>query len=304
MDAENTLSSSSPGPSALPPSPLASPVLVLGATSLIGEFLLARLNAAGIEPTALSRRPPVGEDICWVDGDLADPNLAAELPPVGAVFSLSPIWLLPQALPALKARGMVRLVAFSSTSRFTKQDSAEPSERAMAAALAKAEAEVEAFCAAHGVAWTILRPTLIYVEGRDGNVSRLASLIRRFKILPLSGRGEGLRQPVHAEDLAVGALAAATALAARDQAYDLVGGETLTYRVMAERIFAGLGRRPAVVSLPPGLFRLLLTLAKPFYPGATATMGDRMAQDLTFDDAPARRDFGWAPRDFRPRFRG
>ncbi len=296
MDAEHIPSTSAPGASGL-----ASPVLVLGATSLIGDFVLARLNALGVAPISLSRRPP-NDDVCWVDGDLADPHLADELPPVATVFSLSPIWLLPQALAALKARGMTRLVAFSSTSRFTKQDSPEPSERAVAQALVDSEARVEAFCAEHGVAWTILRPTLIYVEGRDANVSRLASLIRRFKVLPLSGRGEGLRQPVHAADLAEGAIAAARAPAARDKAYDLVGGETLTYRLMAERIFAGLGRRPAILPLPAWLFRLLLTLAKPFYPGATATMGDRMAQDLTFDDAPARRDFGWAPRDFRPRF--
>jgi len=291
MDAENTP----------PPLGLASPVLVLGATSLIGDFLLTRLNAAGVEPMALSRRPP-SDDVCWVDADLSDPNLDEELPQVATVFSLSPIWLLPQALPALKARGMSRLVAFSSTSRFTKADSSDAAERGVAKALAEAEARVEAFCAAHGVAWTVLRPTLIYIEGRDGNVSRLASLIKRFRILPLSGRGEGLRQPVHAEDLAIGALAAAGALAAHDKAYDLTGGETLTYRTMAQRVFEGLGRRPAILSLPPWLFRLLLTLAKPFYPGATATMGDRMAQDLTFDDGPARRDFGWAPRDFHPRF--
>jgi nucleoside-diphosphate-sugar epimerase len=297
MDAENT--PSPPVPVAAPG--LASPILVLGATSLIGEFLLARLNALGTTPISLSRRPPT-DDVCWVDGDLADPNLADELPPIATVFSLSPIWLLPQALPALKARGMTRLVAFSSTSRFTKEDSPEPSERAVAQALAESEAKVEAFCAAHGVAWTVLRPTLIYVEGRDANVSRLAGLIRRFKVLPLSGRGEGLRQPVHADDLAGGAIAAAGALAPRDRAYDLVGGETLTYRTMAERIYEGLGRRPAILSLPPWLFRLLLTLAKPFYPGATATMADRMAQNLTFDDADARRDFAWAPRDFRPRF--
>jgi nucleoside-diphosphate-sugar epimerase len=296
MDAENTLP-----PEDLAPSGLDSPVLVLGATSLIGDFLLARLNAAGIEPMALSRRPPTN-DVCWVDADLGDPDLADELPPVATVFSLSPIWLLPQALPALKACGLTRLVAFSSTSRFTKQNSPDAAERGVAKALADAEAKVEAFCAANGVAWTILRPTLIYVEGRDGNVSRLASLIQRFKILPLSGRGDGLRQPVHAEDLAIGALAAAAAPAAHDKAYDLTGGETLTYRTMAQRVFEGLGRRPAILSLPPWLFRLLLTLARPFYPGATATMADRMAQDLTFDDAPARRDFGWAPRDFRPRF--
>jgi nucleoside-diphosphate-sugar epimerase len=291
MDAETTAS----------PAGLTSPVLVLGATSLIGEFLLARLNALEITPISLSRRPPT-DDVCWVDGDLADPNLADELPPVATVFSLSPIWLLPQALPALKTRGMTRLVAFSSTSRFTKQDSPEASERAVAQALAESEAKVEAFCAEHGVAWTILRPTLIYLEGRDANVSRLAGLIRRFKVLPLSGKGEGLRQPVHADDLAGGAIAAAKVPATRDKAYDLVGGETLTYRTMAERIYAGLGRRPAILPLPAWLFRLLLTLAKPFYPGATATMGDRMAQDLTFDDAAARADFDWAPREFRPKF--
>ena len=237
-----------------------------------------------------------------MDADLADPNLADELPQIGTVFSLSPIWLLPQALPVLKARGMSRLVAFSSTSRFTKSNSPEASERAVAKALADAEAAVEAFCVAQGVHWTILRPTLIYVEGRDGNVSRLASLIRRFRVLPLSGAGDGLRQPVHAEDLAAGALAAAQAPAASNRAYDLTGGETLTYRRMAQRVFEGLGRRPAILTLPPWLFRLLLTLLRPFYPGATAAMGDRMAQDLTFDDRPARADFGWSPRDFHPRF--
>ena len=280
---------------------LKTPVLVLGATSLIGGHLLDRLRAAGVDPVAVSRRPPSGE-ACWLDADLSDPQLENALPPVATVFSLSPIWLLPAALPALKARGMTRLVAFSSTSRFTKQASDIPEERAVAASLADAEAAVERFCASQGVAWTILRPTLIYDEGRDGNVSRLARLIGRFGILPLSGQGEGLRQPVHAQDLAIGALAAATAPAAANRAYDLVGGETLTYRQMAIRVFEGLGRRPVVISLPPALFGLMLRLAAPVLPGATAAMGSRMGVDLTFDSGDATRDFGWAPRDFRPRF--
>lgn len=286
MSAENTLKT---------------PILVLGATSLIGTFLMDRLQAAGHEPMGLSRRPP-GGDACWIDADLKRDDLAEQLPGAATVFSLSPIWLLPDVLPLLKARGMQRLVAFSSTSRFTKESSPEPSERAVAKALADAEAAVEAFCAEHGVAWTILRPTLIYAEGRDGNVSRLASLIRRFKVLPLSGTGEGLRQPVHADDLAAGAIAAATAPAAFDRAYALVGGETLPYREMARRVFEGLGRHPAILVLPPWLFSLLLTLARPFFPGATAAMGARMSQDLTFDSSDAVRDFGWRPRDFRPRF--
>lgn len=286
MDSDNTLKT---------------PILVLGATSLIGGHLMARLAEEGFDPVAISRRPPAG-DACWVDGDLTDPGIGQHLPPAVTVFSLSPIWLLPTVLAGLKARGMVRLVAFSSTSRFTKTDSPEAGERAVAKALVDAERAVQTWCAEQGVAWTILRPTLIYDEGRDGNVSRIARLISRFHVMPLSGRGEGLRQPVHAADLAVGALAAAKAPAARDRAYDLVGGETLTYRAMVDRIFEGLGKTPRSLPMPPWLFGLLMRLAKPFYPGATAAMGTRMGQDLTFDSSAAVRDFGWTPRNFHPRF--
>jgi len=286
MDSENTLKT---------------PVLVLGATSLIGGHLLARLKAETLDPTAFSRRPPA-QDTCWIGGDLRDPDLGERLPVAATVFALSPIWLLPAALPALKARGMERLIAFSSTSRFTKADSPDAGERGVALKLAAAEAAVEAWCAANAVAWTILRPTLIYDEGHDENVSRIARLIRRFHVMPLSGRGEGLRQPVHADDLAAGALAAARAPATRNRAYDLVGGETLTYRLMVDRIFEGLGKAPRSLPMPTWLFGLIMRLAKPFYPGATVAMGTRMGQDLTFDSADAARDFAWRPRKFHPRF--
>ncbi len=288
MDSDNTLKT---------------PIMVLGATSLIGGHLMARLADEGFDPVALSRRPPRG-DACWIDGDLTDPGIGERLPPAATVFSLSPIWLLPALLPSLKARGMVRLIAFSSTSRFTKLDSPEPGERAVAKTLIDAEAAVETWCAEHGVVWTVLRPTLIYDEGRDENVSRIARLVRRFHVMPLAGRGEGLRQPVHAADLAVGALAAAKVPATRNRAYDLGGGETLTYRAMVDRIFEGLGKTPRSLPMPTWLFALLMRLAKPFYPGATAAMGARMGQDLTFDSSAAGQDFGWAPRDFHPRFHG
>ena len=277
-------------------------VLVLGGTSLVGRFAAPRLAARGISATALSRDPPADPPpgVVWIKGDVGDADLAARLPKATTVLSLSPIWLLPAALPALLANGMTRIVAFSSTSRFTKQDSPDAYERRVAQRLAEGEAAVMA----SGAAWTILRPTLIYAEGRDGNVTRLARLIARLGVLPLAGRGEGLRQPVHADDLAAAALAAAGAQAAENKAYDMPGGETLTYREMAARVFEGLGRRPRLLAVPPLNWRVGLTLASPLLPGATAAMGMRMAEDLTFDGAPAARDFGWAPRPFRPDFRG
>lgn len=276
-------------------------MLVLGATSLIGRFALPRLEAAGAEILAVSRTPGAeAPGLRWVRADLAAPDLA--LPPADAALSLSPIWLLPGALPALERAGVWRLIAFSSTSRFTKARSPEPEERAVAQRLADGEGATAAFCDAAGVAWTILRPTLIYAEGQDANVSRLARLIDRFGVFPLAGEGAGLRQPVHADDLAAVAVEALRRPQSAGRSYDLPGGETLTYRAMVVRIFHGLGRRPWIVSVPPALWRLGLKLAGGRLPGVNAAMAARMEMDLAFDGAPAARDLGWAPRPFRPRF--
>jgi nucleoside-diphosphate-sugar epimerase len=278
----------------------AKPLLVLGATSLIGRYLVADLRAQDRPFRAVSRQPPADGGPEWVQIDLTREELA--LPRAEGALSLSPIWLLPAALPALASAGVKRLVAFSSTSRMVKANSPVAAERAVAARLAEGEERTAEFCQAHGIAWTVLRPTLIYSEGEDANVSRLAALIRRFKVLPLSGFGGGLRQPVHAADLSQGALAVLDREQTFNRTYDLPGGETLTYRVMAERVFEGLGRSPRIIPVPPPLWRLGLSLMGSRLPGATAAMGSRMGEDLAFDPAPARRDFNWSPRPFRPLF--
>lgn len=282
---------------------LREPVLVLGATSLVGRYLLPRLVDQRAVTIALSRRPqeedPSG--VRWIAGDL---NALAEIafPFAETVLSLCPIWLLPAAVPALAAAGVRRVVAFSSTSVSGKAKSSNAAERMVAAKLEQAEAALKSVCESHDIGWTVLRPTLIYSEGHDGNVSRLAGLAERFKVLPLAGAGRGLRQPVHAEDLAWGAMAAAASPLTPGRVYDLPGGETLTYKAMVERIFLGLDRTPRIICAPVALWRLGFQLAGDRLPGATEAMGERMNQDLTFDGEPATRDFGWAPRMFKPVF--
>jgi nucleoside-diphosphate-sugar epimerase len=282
---------------------LPSPTLVLGATSLVGQFLVARLVRANVDVLALSRRsqePTPG--VTWLVGDL---NALEHIP--GSVsslaFSAAPIWVLPRALSALCSGGIRRLVAFSSTSRFTKDQSPVAAERQVAKLIATGEDQTRWFCEQNGVVWTILRPTLIYAEGRDRSITRMASLIERIGILPLAGDGSGKRQPVHADDLAGGALAAAASRAAENHAYDVPGGETLTYRAMSERIFEGLGRRPRVISIPPAAWRFVILMSRPLFPGITGAMGSRMAEDLVFNAEDAERDFKWKPRGFRPQFR-
>ncbi|WP_320109658.1 epimerase [Rhodopseudomonas sp. P2A-2r] len=192
-------------------------------------------------PLALSRASRQSVGVRWIRGDLSMPqNLSAA--DVSVIYCTAEIGLLADALPYLMSASLKRVVAFTSTSIVTKIESEIPAERELLQRLADGERRLIATCERLGIGWTILRPTLIYAEGRDGNVSRLARLIGRFGVLPLMGSGAGLRQPVHAQDLAIGALRAAASAAAANKIYALPGGETLSYREMAGRVFDALGR--------------------------------------------------------------
>jgi len=188
--------------------------MVIGATGIVGGYIVDRLIRAGERPIALSRSPGIASaDVEWLQGNLAAPeNL--ELPPFATLYCTAYAGLLASALPNLFNRSLTRIVAFTSTSIVTKMQSEIPAERQSVQAWAEAEQQLIAACEKFGVAWTILRPTIIYDEGRDANVTRLSRIIKRFGFMPLAGTGSGLRQPVHAEDLAVAALAAAASPAA------------------------------------------------------------------------------------------
>jgi nucleoside-diphosphate-sugar epimerase len=107
---------------------------------------------------------------------------------------------------------------------------------------------------------------------------------------------------VHAEDLAIGAIAAAGSAAAINKTYPMPGGETISYREMAGRIFDALGKPRRIVAAPPFVWRAAFALAEPFFPSANVATGLRMAKDMVFDASAAIADFGWNPRAFHPRF--
>jgi nucleoside-diphosphate-sugar epimerase len=260
---------------------------VIGATGIVGGYIVQHLVEAGERPLALSRRARSDAQVSWIHGDLAAPS-ALPGADCETLYCTAEIGLLADALPYLLTPSLKRVVAFTSTSIVTKIESEISAERELLQRLADGERR--------------LRPTLIYAEGKDGNVSRLARLIGRFGVLPLMGSGAGLRQPVHAEDLAIGAIQAAASAAAMNKTYALPGGETLSYREMAGRVFDALGRRRCIVAAPPWMWRTAFAVAKPFFPNANVAMGNRMTKDMVFDAAPAVADFGWAPRRFRPDF--
>jgi nucleoside-diphosphate-sugar epimerase len=275
--------------------------LVIGGTGLVGGYIVEHLVRGGERPLVLSRSPQAGAGIDWIRGDLTQPDTLT-LPPFATLYCTADATLLAATLPRLFNPDLRRLIVFSSTSVLTKQDTEVASEREAIRKLIEAERRIAAACERQHVGWTILRPTMIYAEGRDTNITPLSRLIRRFGFMPLVGGARGLRQPVHAEDLAIGAIAAASSAAAVNKTYSLPGGETLSYREMIGRIFDGMRRPRRTVPVPSWLWRAAFGLAKPLFPGANVAMGIRMMKDMAFDSTPAMADFGWNPRKFNPDF--
>lgn len=263
-------------------------VAVLGATGLLGECLVSALADAGWKVLALSRRTPAAQPASLASADLPFWICAA------------PIWALPEQFRQLEAHGARRVVALSSTSRFTKNASPDREERIVAQRLREGEERLCAWARPLGIEWVILRPTLIYGRGRDRNISEIARFIRRFGFFPLFGKAAGLRQPVHVEDVASACIAALDSSAAANLAYELSGGEILSYRDMVRRVFTALGRRPQLVPLPLWIFRIGLLAARllPSCRHWSSAMAERMNRDLVFDHSAATRILGFAPRPF------
>ncbi|MBU6225379.1 MAG: NAD-dependent epimerase/dehydratase family protein [Burkholderiales bacterium] len=274
---------------------------LIGATSLVGECVLPLLAIKDFSVTAYSRSVVnhVSTGVSW--RIIKSKELSGTLPSrIENWLCVAPIWVLPDYFELLEAHGVRRVVALSSTSRFTKVGPGDTAENAIAAKLIDAEARVQAWAERRGIEWVVLRPTLIYGQGQDKNISEMARFIRRFGFFPLLGSAQGLRQPIHAEDVAAACVAALQAPGAANRAYNLSGGETLAYREMVARVFAALGRPARLVTVPLWAFRLAVAMLRrlPRYGYWSSAMAKRMNRDLVFDHADAARDFGFKPRGF------
>ncbi len=268
-------------------------ILVVGASSQIGYFLLQRLRARGEPVLALSRRPrPALDGVEWLVGDL--PAAVPALPPLSAVVSFGPLLGLAAWLRRGEGQGTPRVVATSSMSAQSKRDSDVPAERAISQQLRDGEAALAEACAARGLAWTVLRPTLIYGAGLDKSLTPLARRAMRTRVFPLPA-GRGLRQPVHADDLAQAVLAALAQPASSGLILPAGGGERITAGEMFARVRHSLPCATLPIPLPAWGLRLARHAV-----GRLRGPLTRLETDLIADNGELQRVLGVSPRPFRP----
>jgi nucleoside-diphosphate-sugar epimerase len=267
-------------------------VLVTGASSQIGCFLLPEAVRAGATVLALSRahRSSV-EGVVWLEGALPAPPAPAG--DADSICSLGPLDALADWLAAGGAPVLERVVAISSVSAESKQASPVPAERAVSQRLRDGEAALAQVCDGRGIAWTILRPTLIYGAARDRSMTPLARRAARWHMFGLPA-GAGLRQPVHAADVATAVLRALDGGAA-GRVIPIGGGERLPAEAMFARVRASLPVRTLAVRIPLPLVRTGARLLPPLRGPLT-----RLEQDLVADNGELERLLGVHPRGFAP----
>jgi len=284
-------------------------VAVTGATGFTGRRVVAELLRRGHAVRALVR-PPAGRltaehplaraphgrspEVETVEGSLEDASpLARLLAGSDALLHVASLGFghAEAVVSAVESAGVARAVFFSSTALFTHLPAASRAVRVAA------EDRVRSMRGD----WTLLRPTMIYGDAGDRNLSRLIRFVARSPVVPLPGGGRALVQPVHVDDLGRAAVDALECAAAARHEYNLPGAEAAPLRELVLHVARLLERRVVLLPLPLGPIAAFAGLWQKLSlpPRVSSEQLLRLAEDKAFSYEDARRDWGYSPRGFR-----
>ncbi len=272
----------------------------------MGRHVTAAARARGHEVAVLSRHPErardVADEVTLVQGDLTAPGDLGErlaaLAPDAVVHAAAVVVDHDPKLHQVNVEGTAALCKLLGglptpprlvhVSTFAVEDP-PPTE------YSRSKLAAEEVVRASGLRQVVLRPTLVYGRGDGTNTPDLvARMAHGTHWLP--GGGRVLIQPVHVDDVAQAAVAAAERGELHDRTYRLGGPEPVSVRAWREAVRDASGGAARIRGLPLGVLQLAA--------GALALLGKPRARDvLSFhvvdhvvDSADARRDLGFAPR--------
>jgi uncharacterized protein YbjT (DUF2867 family) len=276
-------------------------LLLTGATGLVGSTLLPRLLAEGTEVRCLVRDPRrLGAQRVRVQialGDLTDPpsfrnalrgvqtvvHLAASIrdQPQGSIEELDGIatW---RMVEAAERQGVERFVFFSALGASTHHRTR----------LLRAKAVAEQAVREANLQSTVFAPSIVYAPGDPWLtlLERLALL----PVMPISGNGRALYQPIWAEDVAacvIAALRSTSSNTGTGERYELAGPETLSHTEIVRTLLNSLGRRRPLLHIPtPAVSRGLRLLERLAGSSAFATWDEAELMEVAMISARGAAD--------------
>jgi uncharacterized protein YbjT (DUF2867 family) len=271
-------------------------ILLTGATGLLGGELLELLLAGGHKTRCLLRPDSphasrlAGKRVEVLRGDVArEEDLYRALGDTDALLHVAGIEYSPPVVRAARRAGVGRILIVGSTSAHSAY-----------AFRSSPKLQMEELVRASGLAWTIVRPSMIYGSERDRNVHRLLRYLDRSPVFPIFGPGTNLWQPVYHEDCARGVFEALERPVSVGRSYDLPGAEPLTYIDLVRTSAAALGRSPRILKLPLEPVRRALVTAEKLRLPLPIDSGQvtRLREDKAYSYERARQDLDYAPRPF------
>jgi uncharacterized protein YbjT (DUF2867 family) len=274
-------------------------LMITGGSGFLGGYVLREAARRGHRTVALARSEAAAAAVTAlgalpITGDLNDAHslldaFAAKRCDVLVNLASLGFGHASVIIAAAERAGIPRAVFVSTTAVTTT----------LAATSRRVRLAAEQGIRASALDWTILRPTMIYGDPGDRNLSRLLPLLRRAPVLPLPG-GRHLQQPVHAADVADAVLAAAERPAAAGHTYDVAGPEPLTFAELLRTSARAVASRTRFVPVP---LSPVVAAARGYElvsrnPRIRVEQLRRLAEDKAFAIDDAVRALGYAPRSF------
>ncbi|WNS81179.1 NmrA family NAD(P)-binding protein [Domibacillus sp. DTU_2020_1001157_1_SI_ALB_TIR_016] len=148
---------------------------------------------------------------------------------------------------------------------------------------------------------TILRPSMIYGDLCDRNMSKFIKMVDKIRILPIISGGNSLIQPVNARDLGK---AFFTVLISPQEtagkAYDLSGERPIKMIDVFKLISKELNKKTIFISVPLSLGVLMAKILKFLTLGRIDFIEkvQRMGENRSYSHDNATNDFGYSPMTF------
>ncbi len=291
-------------------------VLVTGAGGVLGERLVRGLLGRGYRVRGLvlpsdparARLEALGAEVVEGDVSRAD-TLRGVATGVDTVFHLAAVILSPEpsVFPRVNRDGTANVLNEARTagvSHFIYVSSASVTYPKLTPyAQSKLEAE-ELVRRESALAWTIVRPTLVYDEHGGQEFVLFREYLERWPLVFFIGDGKAKKRPVLSDDLVTGLLALPDAEVSHGKVYNFSGGESICMRELAELMLLHRGMRRRFVHVPVPLCRALAWLlgAVQRRPLLTPSSIAGIVHDADLDPSEATRELGYRPLGVRAGF--
>jgi uncharacterized protein YbjT (DUF2867 family)/membrane protease YdiL (CAAX protease family) len=279
-------------------------VLVAGGTGFIGRHVLRRLLEAGHVVRVLARRRQEAPDdielvTCAME-ETIDPTLASGFDAIVNLvgiahgrdheFERAHVEVVQNLIGAAQAAGVRRFVHVSVVDVPTMRGTYVETKRRGEECVRRSD-----------LAWTILRPSLVYGEG-DAALRNVVDGVRAIPLFPVPAGATGSLQPVDVRDVADAVELAVVGRAGEARTLDVVGPEHVDIRALVNRVGQALELPSHTLPVPRSLLRFVATVMEHSLrqPPLTRAQVDMLGVGLHGDAGMTERLLERAPRPLTP----